>query len=280
MQQYLDVCRKALAGQFKENRTGVPTVGYTGDMMKFDLSKGFPVVTTKKFAFKACIAEMLCFLRGYTNASSFRAIGCKVWDDNANKNETWLANPFREGKDDLGPIYGKQARAWQTYGGQHIDQLERVYLALLAGDDDRRLIVSHWNVGELEKMALVPCHALYKFSLWDNQLHMTMWQRSCDLPLGVPFNITGYAWLLSVMAHITNYDVGTFTWFGDDIHIYKNQIDAMENVQLKRAPHKLPNLEINPTILDLRDLETWVTPNDFELIGYTHDEAITYPFSV
>lgn len=291
MKQYLEIVQKAIEGPFKENRTGVYTRGYTGDMMKFDLSEGFPAMTTKKLAFKTCVGEMLAFLRGSTNAADFRALGCKVWDQNANENESWLNNKNRKGVDDLGPIYGSQARRWpayktmDTFQGMRnyayaIDQLAEVYNKLLDGEDNRRLIVSHWNPGENHKMALVPCHVIYKFSLWGDKLHLTMWQRSCDLALGVPFNVAGYAWLLSVMARITNYKVGTFTWFGDDIHIYENHIGTMRYVQLKREPYALPRLEIHPNVRTLRDLETWVTPEHFRLVGYTHHDAINYEMNV
>lgn len=283
MRQYLEMCQKAMNGQIKKNRTGIDTIGYFGDAKKWDLSKGFPVVTTKSFAFKSCVAEYLSFLRGYDNASQFRALGCKVWDENANNNSQWLKNYYRRGKDDLGRIYGVQARNWEHYDNDVgltyiIDQLDIVYQKLRKGIDDRRLIVTHWNPGELDQMALPPCHLIYQFNLWGDILNLKIDQRSCDLPLGVPFNITGYAWLLSVMAHITGLKVGELMWTGTDIHIYENQIHLMKD-QLTRKPHVLPKLEINPDIKTLKDLDTWVMPSDFSLVGYEHDEKIDYPFA-
>lgn len=283
MKQYLDLCNKVLAnGKTKNNRTGVNHIGYTGDMMKFDLANGFPAVTTKKLAFKSVVAEMLGFLRGYDNAADFRKLGCKVWDANANENEQWLNNPNRAGEDDLGRIYGVQARKWYSAGSfpvPHIDQLKNVYNDLSQGIDNRREIVTHWNPGELNEMALPPCHLLYQFGIQGDRLNLSLYQRSCDVPLGIPFNIAGYAWLLSVMAQITGHLPGELTHFMHDIHIYENQIANMHE-QIKRNPYPLPILRINNKITALEDLETWVTPDDFELIGYAHHPHISYPFAV
>lgn len=292
MQQYLDVCRKAVEfGLRKKNRTDYDHIGYHGDMMKFDLADGFPAVTTKKLNIERPIGEMLGFLRGYTNAAEFRALGCTVWDANANENKAWLNNPHRIGIDDLGPIYGHPARKfgakWISTGDNAyvghwdggVDQLHKVYTDLKAGIDDRREIVTHWNPSDLHKMALPPCHLLYQFGIQGEYLNLSMYQRSCDLPLGVPFNIAGYAWLLSVMAHITDHKVGVFTHFMHDIHIYENQMELMK-IQLTRKPLELPTLWINPKIKTLEDLETWVTPTDFHLEGYDHHPFIKYPFAV
>jgi len=279
MKQYLDLCKKTInEGIRKTNRTGIDHIGYTGDMMKFDLSKGFPVVTTKKLFWKSAIAEMLGFLRGYDNAEDFRKLGCNVWNANANENQTWLNNPNRTGEDDLGRIYGVQARYWASTNGS-LDQLKNVYYDLKQGKDNRREIVTHWNPGELDDMALPPCHMFYQFGRHGNKLNLSMYQRSCDVPIGVPFNITGYAWLLSVMAQITGHKVGTFTHFLHDIHIYENQMELMKE-QISRKPFELPTLKINPDIKTLEDLETWVTIDDFELEGYQHHEHIKYPFAV
>jgi len=339
MKQYLDLCKKLLAQtKHKDNRTGIPHVGYFGDMMKFDLADGFPAVTTKQLYWKQTFAEMLGFLRGYTSAADFRKLGCKVWDANANENEAWLNNPHRKGEDDLGQIYGAMARNWPSFhkgecyesGEQlirevHFDQLRKVYYDLRQGIDDRREIITHWNPSELHKMALPPCHLLYKFGLEPldlserynvllstvadetirhqaetamfmqdvsqlrsildtaaipvNKLHLSMYQRSCDVPLGIPFNIAGYAWLLSVMAHITNTAPGIFTHFMDDIHYYINQEPGLVE-QILRDPMPLPKLWINPDIKTLEDLETWVTVDDFKLEGYVHHPAINFPFAV
>lgn len=289
MKQYLDLCKKVLdTGIMKKNRTGINHLGIQGDMMKFDLSQGFPAVTTKELAFKTCVAEMLGFLRGYDNARKFRSLGCKVWDANANENEQWLKNGYRKGTDDLGRIYGVQARDWRITKGSGLnysgaydtsDQLRNVYEDLKVGKDNRREIITHWNPGETDQMALPPCHLLYQFGIEGDKLNLAMYQRSCDMPLGVPFNIAGYAWLLSVMAHITGLKVGTFTHFLFDIHIYENQIEGIKE-QLSREPLNLPMLWINPEIQTLEDLETWVTVGDFKLIAYQHHPAIKFPFAV
>lgn len=280
MKQYLDLCKKVLyKGITKKNRTGINHVGYTGDMMKFNLQEGFPAVTTKKLAFKSVIGEMLGFLRGYTNAGDFRALGCNVWNANANENKNWVKNSNRKGMDDLGRIYGVQARKWR--GRLHlVDQLKMVYEDLKRDIDNRREIVTHWNPGEMELMALPPCHLLYQFGIQGEYLNLSMYQRSCDVPLGIPFNIAGYAWLLSVMAHITGHKPGELTHFMHDIHIYENQIDLMKNVQLKRKCFLLPKLIISSNIKTLQDLETWVTPNDFVLENYQCHAKIDYPFAV
>lgn len=283
MHEYLRLCRNALHGSVKSNRTGIDTIGYIGDFARYDLAEGFPAVTTKRLTFRKVVAEMLGFLRGYDNAADFRALGCDVWDANANKNEQWLNNIHRQGKDDLGRIYGVQARHWiakdDGYTYSHIDQLAGVVDDLSKGIDNRREIVTHWNPGELHQMALPPCHVMYQFGINDGRLHLSMYQRSCDLPLGVPFNIAGYAWLLSVIAHITGLKVGCFNHFMHDIHIYENQIELMRK-QLTRIPHSLPTLWIDPDIKSLSDLETWVTSINFSLVGYEHHDAIDYPFAV
>ena len=280
MNQYLDLMFKCINyGLSKPNRTGVNHIGYQGDMCKYNLAEGFPVVTTKELNTKAVFAEMLGFLRGYDNAGDFRNLGCNVWNANANDNKQWLENENRKGVDDLGGIYGVQARKWGAKNGLKIDQLRKVINHLLLNIDDRREIVSHWNVGELNSMALPPCHLLYQFGIQGDKLNLTMYQRSCDVPLGVPFNIAGYSWLLSVIAHITGHKVGTFNHMMHDIHIYENQLDLCKQ-QLLRVPHKLPTLVINPDIKTLADLESWVTVDDFELKNYVHDARINYPFTV
>ena len=279
MRQYLKICKKALRGVKKTNRTGIPHIGYIGDMCKYHMKDGFPAVTTKKLAFRSVVAEMLGFLRGYDNAANFRELGCKVWDANANENKWWLNNPYRKGTDDLGRIYGVQARSWKAPDGREIDQLRAVVDDLSAGKDNRREIVTHWNPGELEQMALPPCHLLYQFGIQGNTLNLSMYQRSCDVPLGVPFNIAGYSWLLCVIAQLTGLKPGTFTHFMHDIHIYENQLELMKE-QVRRTPYKLPKLWINPEIRSLDDLQTWVTPDDFKLIRYKHHPPIRYPFAV
>lgn len=292
MQSYLDMCRRALdTGVMKENRTANNHIGYQGDMCKYDMAEGFPAVTTKKLAYRTCFAEMLGFFRGYDNAADFRRLGCKVWDANANENEQWLANSSRKGTDDLGRVYGVQWRRWKKWkvmdnrsghrtgvSESTVDQLQNVYDDLRQGKDNRREIVVAWNPGELDQMALPPCHMMMQFGIQGGKLNMAMYQRSCDLPLGVPFNIAGYAWLLHVMARITGLEPGEFTHFMWDIHVYENQIELLKG-QLERMPYKLPTLWINPQIETFADMTSWVTADDFGLVGYEHHPGINYPFS-
>ena len=279
MKQYLDILEDVMeTGIDSSNRTGTDTRFKHANMTSYDLAHGFPIITTKKFPFKVCVAEMLGFIRAYDSAADFRELGVKFWDDNANKNEQWLNNPNRKGEDDLGRIYGVQSRDWQGPNGS-IDQLKAVVKDLSNGIDNRREIVTHWNPGEIDQMALPPCHMFYQFGIRDGHLDMIMYQRSCDLFLGVPFNITGYSWLLSVIAHITGLKVGVFSHVMWNYHIYHNHFDQVRE-QLSRTPHKLPTLKIDPTIQSLNDLETWVIPDNFELVGYTHDPLIKAPMAV
>ena len=276
MNKYLTLIENCLIdGLEKTNRTGTNHIGYHGDMRKYNLKDGFPLLTTKEMNYRSIFAEMLSFLRGYDNAGDFRNLGTKVWDANANKNEHWLSSPHRKGVDDLGRVYGVQARGW----GGGIDQLKKCVEDLSKGIDNRREIVTHWNPSEMARMALPPCHLLYQFGIQGDTLNLSMYQRSCDVPLGIPFNIAGYAWLLSVIAHITKLKVGVFTHFMHDIHIYKNQVE-LANEQLTRKPLALPELIINAQIKTLEDLETWVTVDDFEIVHYQSHEAIKYPFAL
>jgi thymidylate synthase len=280
-QQYLNLLRNILDhGTIQRNeRTGKDCHFYHGDMMKFDLSTGnFPALTTKAMAIKSMIGELLGFIRGYDNASDFRALNCGFWDANANESKDWLDNPHRKGEDDLGRIYGVQARDWRGFDGGSYDQLEHVVEMLSNGIDDRRLIVTHWNPGEVELQSLPPCHMFYQFGLRGDVLDMCMYQRSCDTPLGVPMNIASYALFLMLMARITGNKPGVFTHFLWNIHIYEDQI-ADVPAQLARAPFDPPQMWINPDINTLEDLETWVTPDDFRLENYQHHGKIKYAFS-
>ena len=277
------MARKCLdEGEWKENRTGIRTIGYIGDFCKYDLSQGFPIVTTKRMAIQSCIGEMIGFLRGYDNAGNFRNLGSSVWDANANENAQWLANPSRKGTEDLGRIYGVQARNWRVnHKSDHgaIDQLKNVIDDLGVGIDNRREIVTHWNPSEMDEMALPPCHVLYQFGIQGGKLCLSMYQRSCDIPLGVPFNIMGYAWLLTVIARICDLPVGTLNHYLHDIHIYENQVDTMR-IQLEREPKDLPTLCMSDDIECLDDLETWVTPRNFWFENYEHHPALKYEFAV
>jgi thymidylate synthase len=291
MRQYLDLLQDVLDnGVQQSNRTGIDTIGVFGRMLKFDLSDGFPAVTTKELNFKAVAAELVGFLRGYDNAAAFRDLGTKIWDANANKNEAWLKSPYRKHKDDLGKIYGVQWRRWGTRNGGYVDQLANAVDKILSQPTDRRIIISAWNVGELHEMALPPCHILYQFIVdtKNRRLNMCMYQRSCDLFLGVPFNIASASLLLSLMARWTGYVPGTFTHFLADAHIYVNHI-AQVKQQLTRAPRELPELAIGD-VMDLQQALQFdsfnqeesppsqaqrikaaiddVEPFDFELVGY------------
>lgn len=279
-QQYLQLIRNILSdGTVQHNeRTGKNCHFYHGDMLRFDLSTGFfPLLTTKKMAVKSMIGELLGFIRGVDNAKDFRDLKCKFWDANANESVDWLANPNRKGEDDLGRIYGVQARDWQGVDGS-VDQLKNVIDKLSLGIDDRRLIVTHWNPGEINQMALPPCHMFYQFGIRDGHLDLCMYQRSCDVPLGVPMNIASYALLLKIVAQITGLKEGTFVHFLWNVHIYEDQLPDV-NTQLERVPFDPPKLHINPNIKSLEDLETWVSLDDFELLNYQHHGPVKYAFS-
>lgn len=284
MKQYRDLCNNIMNnGVVKSNRTGIDTIGIIGAMMQFDLAEGFPIVTAKKTYWRSAVAEMLAFLRGYTNAKDFEKLGTKVWNANANENEAWLNNPYREGDGDLGPVYGAQARRWRWYdiheGPQHYDQLKKVVDDLSQGIDDRREIVTHWNPGVFDRIALPSCHLLYQFGIQEDRLCLSMYQRSADTFLGVPFNIVGYAWLLSVIAQITGLKVGVFNHFIHDAHLYVNSIDETE-LMLSRPTYPLPTFKINPDIKTLEDLETWVTLADFEMVNYQSGDPIKVQMAV
>lgn len=251
MKQYLDLlnlCNNS--GVRQQNRTGIDTFMVPGGMMQFDLVQGFPILTTKKVNFEAVAAELIGFIRGYTSAADFRALGCKIWDANANENKQWLENPHRKGIDDLGRIYGAQWRDWQAYRGDRfvgfkVDQFARALETILKDPTSRRICVSAWQPGELSQMALPPCHLFYQFLVGqqEHKLHMTMYMRSCDMFLGVPFNISSYALLLSIVAAATNYYPGTLTMFLADVHIYENHL-AQVKEQLLRSPKTRPVLKI------------------------------------
>lgn len=280
--EYNRICNNVLTNgtMIKNERTGKNCLTYFGDMMKFDLSTGyFPLITTKKVLFTPIVAELIGFLRGYDNAKQFRELNCNIWNANANESKHWVENKNRKGHDDLGRIYGVQARDWQTPTNDHIDQLKNVVDKLLNNIDDRRLIVNHWNPGELDMMALPPCHMTYIFGLNGDTLNLSMLQRSCDLPLGIPFNIASYALLLNLIAKITNKKVGVFTHFMWNIHVYEDQIELLRQQMLRQPYENACKLLINDDIKSLHDIDTWVTPNDFYVTNYRHHPFIKYPFS-
>ena len=214
---------------------------------------------------------MIGFRRGYDNASDFRKLGCNIWDANANENDDWLNNPNRQGTDDLGRIYGVQARDWIGPSGS-IDQLKNIVQDLSKGIDNRREIVTHWNPGEMDQMALPSCHLLYQFGIQGGRLNLSMYQRSCDFFLGVPFNIVGYSWLLHVVARITGLRPGIFTHFMHDCHLYVDHLDGAKEM-LMRDEKRLPRMVINPAVVDRNYLENMATVDDFVLNVYEYHPA-------
>jgi thymidylate synthase len=288
MRQYLDLLEDVLKhGTRQSNRTGIDAISLPGAMLKFDLGEGFPAVTTKKLAFKSVAAELVGFLRGYDNAADFRALGSRIWDQNANENPQWLNNPHRKGHDDLGRVYGVQWRNWRGANGTHVDQVMQALKTIRERPTDRRIIISAWKPDELDEMALPPCHISYQFlvNVERGELHLCMYQRSCDLFLGVPFNIASCALFLSLMARLTGYKPGQFTHFLADAHIYVNHLEQVEE-QLSRAPHPLPQLEIDARVpaFDGNHFQPeWigkVEPDDFRLKNYVFDPALRAPMAV
>lgn len=239
-----------------------------------------PVLTTKKLYWQTAIAEMLGYLRGYTSASDFRKIGCRTWDANANKNLTWLANPYRNGADDMGRCYGAQGRDWRNPEGNQIDQLKKVYTNLKHHKDDRSEIITFWNPGELDRACLNSCMHTHTFSILEDRLYLTSYQRSDDLALGHGFNQVQIAWLLLTMAQITGLKATKAYHKIVNVHIYEDQLEKLKNIQMKRPPFSPPQLIINPKIRTLQDIETWVGVDDFQLVNYKHHPSIKYSFSV
>jgi len=283
MQQYLELCQRILdEGVWVENeRTGTKCLTLINADLEYDVGgNAFPIITTRKSYYKAAIAELLGYLRGYDSAAQFRAIGCKTWDANANDNSAWLANPNRKGADDMGRVYGVQGRAWAKPDGSSLDQLKKVVDSLSRGVDDRGEIISFYNPGEFELGCLRPCMHTHNFSLLGDTLFLTSYQRSCDVPLGLNFNQIQAFTFLALMAQITGHKPGKAYHKIVNAHIYDNQFELMRDVQLKREPFPSPKLNINPDIKSLDDIETWVTTDDFEVVGYQCHDAIKYPFSV
>jgi thymidylate synthase len=264
MRQYLDFLRHVRQhGAHKDDRTGTGTLSVFGYQMRFDLADGFPLVTTKKLHLRSIIYELLWFLSGDTNVRYLREHGVSIWDEWADK----------EGN--LGPVYGRQWRCWPTAEGRTIDQLSRVVEQLKSNPDSRRIIVSAWNVGELERMALLPCHALFQFYVAEGRLSCQLYQRSADALLGVPFNIASYALLTHMLAQQCDLEVGDLVWTGGDCHLYLNHLEQTD-LQLTRAPFPLPRLVIRrkpPTLFEY-------AYEDFEILDYRHHDAIKAPIAV
>jgi thymidylate synthase len=264
MKQYLDLLKHVKNnGVKKEDRTGTGTLSVFGYQMRFDLSKGFPLLTTKKIHLKSVIHELLWFLTGSTNIQYLKDNGVSIWNEWADKNG------------DLGPVYGSQWRSWPSVNGKSIDQIKNLIDGIKHNPDSRRLIVSAWNVAEIDNMKLPPCHAFFQFYIADNKLSCQLYQRSADIFLGVPFNIASYALLTKMVAQVCELDCGDFVHTLGDAHIYLNHIDQA-NEQLVRIPKNLAVMKINPSIKDIFKFEY----DDFELLGYDPDPLIKAPVAV
>ena len=277
MQQYLDLLQNILDnGEVKEDRTGTGTRSFFGHQMRFDLSQGFPILTTKKIFFKGVVHELLWFLNGSTNNNDLKNEGVHIWDEW----ETEIG--------DLGPIYGYQWRSWPTTNGEQIDQIDKVIDQIKHNPDSRRIIVSAWNVADLpdetispqenvanKKMALAPCHALFQFFVSGGKLSCQLYQRSCDTFLGLGFNIASYSLLTSMIAQQCDLKIGEFIWTGGDVHLYLNHLEQAQQ-QLSRKPYPLPKLKINTKPNSIFDYRF----EDFELINYQSHPHIPAPISI
>ena len=287
MKQYLDLLQHILDnGVKKEDRTGTGTTSVFGYQMRFDLSEGFPLVTTKKTHLKAIISELLWFIEGSTDERRLAEIN---FGDKASnligKKTVWTANADAQGKDlgytntetikELGPVYGAQWRSWMGTDGKAIDQLSDIINQIKTNPDSRRIILSAWNVAELEKMALPPCHTFFQFYVANGKLSCQLYQRSADVFLGVPFNIASYALLTMMIAQVCDLELGDFVHTFGDVHIYSNHIEQV-NLQLTRTPYKKPNMKINPKVKSIFDFKM----EDFELQNYVCDEAIKAKMAV
>lgn len=264
MKAYLDLLRHIKEnGTFKSDRTGTGTTSVFGYQMRFNLEEGFPLVTTKKTHLKSIIHELLWFLKGETNIAYLKEHGVSIWDEWADE------------QGNLGPVYGKQWRTWEGPNGVVIDQIKEVIHTLKTNPDSRRIIVSAWNVADLPKMALMPCHAFFQFYVADGKLSCQLYQRSADVFLGVPFNIASYALLTMMVAQVCDLGLGDFVWTGGDTHLYSNHMEQVE-LQLTREPRALPTMKINPAIKDIFEF----TYEDFTLEGYDPHPGIKAPVAV
>ncbi len=264
MKQYLDLLEHVLRhGSVKDDRTGTGTKSVFGWQMRFNLADGFPLVTTKKIHTRSIFHELLWFLRGETNISYLKENGVSIWDEWADENG------------DLGPVYGSQWRSWKTTDGKTIDQITNLIEGINNNPDSRRHIVSAWNVGEIDQMALPPCHTMFQFYVANNKLSCQLYQRSADIFLGVPFNIASYALLAMMIAQITNLELGDFVHTFGDAHLYSNHIEQT-NEQLTRESRALPQVKLNPAITSIFDF----TYEDIELVGYEPHPHIKAPVAV
>lgn len=264
MRQYLDLMRHVIqTGTTKTDRTGVGTISVFGYQMRFDLANGFPLLTTKKMHLRSIIHELLWFLRGETNVRYLRENGVTIWDE------------WADADGELGPIYGRQWRSWGTADGTTIDQIADVVEQIRARPDSRRLIVSAWNAGEIDKMALPPCHCLFQFYVADGRLSCQLYQRSADIFLGVPFNIASYALLTQMMAQVTGLQPGEFIHTLGDAHLYLNHMEQAR-LQLSREPYPLPTMQLNPAVRSIFDF----VYDDFQLLDYRSHPRIAAPIAV
>lgn len=264
MKAYLDLLRRILDhGTEKKDRTGTGTISTFGYQMRFDLAQGFPLLTTKKIYTKAVIYELLWLLKGDTNIKFLKDNGVTIWDE------------WADAKGDLGPVYGAQWRAWKRPDGTTVDQITQAIEMIRKNPDSRRIIVSAWNVGEIEKMALPPCHAFFQFYVLDGKLSCQLYQRSADVFLGVPFNIASYALLTLMMAQVTGLKPGEFIHTFGDVHIYVNHVEQVK-LQLSRTPRPLPQMKLNPAVKNIFDFKY----EDFTLENYDPHPAIKAPVAV
>lgn len=264
MKQYLDLLDHILvSGASKTDRTGTGTLSHFGHQMRFDLTEGFPLVTTKKIHWKSVVYELLWFLKGDTNVKYLQENGVRIW------------NEWADEEGDLGPVYGKQWRSWPKADGSSVDQIQNCIDLIKDNPGSRRIIVNAWNVGELDEMALTPCHCLFQFYVVDGKLSCQLYQRSADTFLGVPFNIASYALLTMMMAHVTGLRYGEFIHSFGDVHLYNNHLDQAK-LQLSRTPKPLPQVVLNPDITDLHDFKF----EDIELVNYQSHPLIKGVVSV
>ncbi len=292
MKQYLDTLEDILKnGVDKPNRTGMDTRAVLGRQMRFHMREGFPLVTTKKMAIKMLVGELLGHIKGLDNAADYRALGSPVWDANANENTKWLSSPHRKGTDDLGRIYGVQWRRWRAVRPrlllnkhfplwffpkiEEIDQLAQAINSIKTNPNSRYHVVTGWNPAELEEMALPPCPTWFHFFVAGEELSLHLFQRSCDMFLGIPFNIAQYSLLLHMVAQITGYKAGEFVHTLSDAHIYHNHFDQVQE-QLSRKPYPLPRLWLNPNVKDIDSF----TMDDIKLVDYKHHPPIKADMAV
>lgn len=264
MKQYHELMQRVLSeGVKKEDRTGTGTLSVFGHQMRFNLSEGFPLVTTKKCHMKSIIHELLWFLKGDSNIQYLKENGVSIWDEWADENGN------------LGPVYGVQWRSWKTHDGRTVDQIKNLIEMIKKNPDSRRLIVSAWNVSDVDKMALPPCHTMFQFYVANGKLSCQLYQRSADIFLGVPFNIASYALLTHMVAQVCGLEVGDFVHTFGDAHLYTNHLEQTE-LQLSRKPFPLPKIKINPAVKDIFDFKF----EDFELVGYESHPHIKAPVAV